>query len=415
MQFRFFSSSRSSARQLVLCLIALFSVCSTNVGAVEAKDDILQFYSELREMASSQLEYRIEKRSGKWVVKASAWDEYLPIEVDKRNGYIRIVDEGTGGGAEEIQVVLWRLENGDPLVGISQSIFDEGVPATHALLFFRKRKESWLNVTDSVFEPVRPRDFIRVAQTPEDRMSLTTIGARVYYELPKTGTTIGAYLALKTEMINAVCSGSDMIVVPEPAIYQHYCNDLNGRMANAMRFDWNKQDVTFSPGVPVYVEFMPWSMPEEGDGASADLSQNQISWKTNAGKDSRGKKYAYSKITQDDNSFSLRCSQDSDQTHALLIGENIQLLSREDDTEMVLNIVFVSSDRVSPNYPVRMWYFGPDRAWTGQFQPSAAFLKGFAAAGHMMITNQSGQEIASFSARGTSEAKRAMASHCESY
>lgn len=393
-------------------LLTVLVVSILFIGRAEAKSGILQYYSELRETGSAKLEYKIENRNGRWVVKASAWDEYLPVEVDERNGYLKIVDEGTGGGAEEIQVVLWRLENGDPLIGISQSIFDDGAPATHTLLFFRKRKGNWLDVTDSVFEPVRPRDFIMVAETPEDRMSLTTVGARVYYELPKTGTTIGAYLALRTEMINMVCEDSDMISVSEPEMYKHYCNDLNDRMANAMRFDWNKQDVTFSRGVPVNVEYMPWSMPQEEEEASGGSSQSQAAWNTNAGKDNRGKTYANTKITQDGNNFSLSCSQGSTQMHALLIGENIQLLTRKDDTEMLLNIVFVSSDRVSPNYPIRVWYFGPDRAWTGQFQPSTSFLQDFAGAGHMVITNQSGQEVARFSARGTSAAVKAFASNC---
>ncbi len=401
-----------SIKHFMLGLLTLVAVSSLYVGSVEAKEGILQYYSELRDFAGSKLEYKIEQRSGKWVVKASAWDEYLPVEVDERNGYIRILDEGTGGGAEEIQIALWRLENGDPLIGISQSIFDSGTPATHTLLFFRKRKGNWLDVTDSVFEPVRPRDFIMVAETPEDRMSLTTIGARIYYELPKTGITIGAYLALKTEMINAICNESDTIVISDPSMYHHFCNDLNDRMANAMPFDWDVQDVTFSRAGPTHVEFMPWNMPEEEAEASSGSSQSQASWNTNAGKDNRGKMYANTKITQDGNNFSLSCSQGSAKMHALLYGENIQLLSRKDDTEMLLNIVFVSSDKVSPNYPIRVWYFGPDRAWTSQFQPSASFLQDFAGAGHMVITNQSGQEVARFSARGTSEAKKAMASHC---
>ncbi|MBZ0216413.1 MAG: hypothetical protein K8F25_07670 [Fimbriimonadaceae bacterium] len=414
MQKHWFDLTDRSLQKIILCLSAILAFSGLLASSANAKPGILQYYAELQSGGSAKLEYEIENRDGKWVVKASAWDEYLPIEVDQRNGYIKIVDEGTGGGAEEIQVVLWRLENGVPLIGIAQAIFDDGAPATHTLSFFRKRKGSWWDVTDSVFSPVVPRDFIRVAETPHDRMSLTAIDARVYYELPKTGTTIGAYLALKKEMINAVCNDSDMIVVPEPEMYHHYCNDLNSRMANAMRFDWDKQEVTFSTGVPVNVEFMPWDMPkeEEEGGTSVVATQNQAAWETRSGKDNRGKRYASTKINQDGNSFSINCSQDGAELYALLMGENSQLLPRKDDTEMLLNIIFVSSEKVSPNYPIRVWYFGPDRAWTGQFQASASFLQDFAKAGHMVITNQSGQEVARFPARGTSNATKAIASHC---
>ena len=89
--------------------------------------NILEIYESLpvRLFNNNGFEYKylLTRKSGEWFTQSSA-DYEMPVIVDIANGYIEISDEGTGGGSNFIQVVLFRKMDKTPCVGITLGGFN---------------------------------------------------------------------------------------------------------------------------------------------------------------------------------------------------------------------------------------------------------------------------------------------------
>jgi len=69
------------------------------------------------------LKYTLNQKKGIWVSQPLAEHEFFPT-VDVKKGYIKINDEGTGGGNVSFELFLFKKSNDHPIIAITKGSFD---------------------------------------------------------------------------------------------------------------------------------------------------------------------------------------------------------------------------------------------------------------------------------------------------
>jgi hypothetical protein len=103
-----------------------------------AGPSVIEAYDELRAAGLlPDLPYELRVEGGRWVTTSPDWGTPMPVTVDGPAGYALVLDEGTGGGAFELQLVLWRQADDLPLLGVATTLLDGGYRETSHVRFFR--------------------------------------------------------------------------------------------------------------------------------------------------------------------------------------------------------------------------------------------------------------------------------------
>jgi hypothetical protein len=202
-------------------------------AAAPKRDNVVEAYGQIRAQIKG-FAYTLVQRSGKWSAREPSEPRLdRSAEVDIANGFIRIDDEGTGGGNFETQIALWRVE-GDAFVGIVETHKDGGIPGQSRVRFFKKIDRNWIDKTPDVWTPVGLQAFMKGDMTIEDLRALETIGAAVYVVLPRKGTEITAELKLSSTEEYA-CKGDAFVNLGErkPA-WERYCQRLKPGLITAV-------------------------------------------------------------------------------------------------------------------------------------------------------------------------------------
>lgn len=229
--------ARVSAAAVALVLLS---------GAVAPKrENVVEVYGQIREQIKG-FDYTLLQRGGKWSAREASEPKIdRTAEVDIANGYIRIDDEGTGGGNFETQVALWRLEDGETFVGIVETHKDGGIPGHSRVRFFKKIGRNWVDKTPDVWTPVGLPAFMKGDMTIEDLRALETIGAGVYVALPRKGTAITAELKLSSTEEYA-CKGDTFVNLAEKKPqWDRYCQKLKPALASTVTLPLDTERTRF--------------------------------------------------------------------------------------------------------------------------------------------------------------------------
>ena len=143
-------------------------------------------------------------------------------------------------------------------------------------------------------------------------------------------------------------------------------------------------------------------------GASADWEYH-IGTNTNGG--------ARVTASSEENGFhiSLQCDagDDPEVFQLTFVSDEFPYLDSYDDAETQLIFRF---DGTGKNFVADgwsdVWYFAPDRAWTGSLYFEAGVLDSFGGASTMRVMNMNSQEVARFSMNGSRKAEQAMRALC---
>ena len=244
-------------RYLFIATFSLFF--ALGLQPAEARQNVVDYYAELQQIAHLDLEYSLEKRGKKWVTQNLSWDEKIPVIVDLKAGYIFFSDGGTGGGNFETQIVLWRKSDGSPLIGIAEVGFDPPYPGNSRVRFFEKENKRWRDVTSYVMPRIAISDYLSATMTMRDLRAMHAINSSIYVSLPRRGTAISAYLVVKETYTNAVCNGEDWFNPGDTAPYLRYCDHMEGRIDTLIRLTWNKEESRFVTGKKTRAKSLPWS------------------------------------------------------------------------------------------------------------------------------------------------------------
>lgn len=230
----------------ILSVLAILPLQALAGGA-----SVVEAYADIRAAGFvSDLSYDLRQTDSGWVTTSPDWGNDMPVTVDASNGYIEIWDEGTGGGSFQVQVVLWRQADGQPLVGIAQTGYEPPYAEMTDLSLFGFDGTAWDNWTSYAWPEISLADFMPDDMSIGDLRALKATGASVHITLPQHGLNPVAYLTTRDEEIKAVCGGAEWFVIEDPTPYYLYCELLEARLYRQMEIIWDKDAVQFSKGDP---------------------------------------------------------------------------------------------------------------------------------------------------------------------
>ena len=216
-------------------IFGLLIIC-TSTTIFAQKLSVLDYFDKLPD--SVRMSYKISNSKGKWVSTSIAEYEINPI-VDLRNGYIELIDEGTGGGVSKLQVVLYRKKDASALIGVSSYIGD-GVWIEHSLVFLEYKNQQWIDVSSEVLPNLSYKDFVKetyeMPDFPESYYEISTI----YYKLPQHGTSIKASLDLGGLFL--ICDGTMNAL---PANKNLVCDFIANIKETPLALFWDKKNKRF--------------------------------------------------------------------------------------------------------------------------------------------------------------------------
>lgn len=195
--------------------------------------DVLYYFKRLK-TPYFPVEYALRQVNGKWTCLSPSTQEPLEgVVVDTKNGFIEIVDPGTGGGDWTFRVVLFRMADGNPLLGITHTFFD-GATLRHEYYFLKPEDSRQLDWTKQVIKQVSAFDFL-----PPDNAEESAIVEKllpVSLELPRYGTMVKArvYTGLK----DIYCRGDENE-------FSDYCGLFGQVRRTEIAFKWDKEKGRF--------------------------------------------------------------------------------------------------------------------------------------------------------------------------
>ena len=216
-------------------------------GAAMADPAVVEAYHALKASGvAGELTYELRPAKGGWMTTSPDWGTDMPVVVDGANGFIEVLDEGTGGGSFRQQVVLWRMSDGTPLLGLGETAYDPPYPMTTRVRFFAPYGDGWEEWRQGLWPDPGLEDFLPNQATIADLRTLEEVDARILVDLPRHGVDITATLVTPDTHINAVCGGEDWFVPADPDAYLAYCNRVAGQVRRELSIAWDKENYQFT-------------------------------------------------------------------------------------------------------------------------------------------------------------------------
>jgi hypothetical protein len=131
---------------------------------VKKKDKtIVDYYNDLPayfffDKDFKNLKYTLNQKKGIWISQSLAEHEFYPT-VDLKKGYIKINDEGTGGGNVSFELFLFKKSNGHPIIAITKGSFD-GFYYDSTTRFYTLENNIWIEAKN-VFPKFEINRFLK--------------------------------------------------------------------------------------------------------------------------------------------------------------------------------------------------------------------------------------------------------------
>ncbi|MBN2891790.1 MAG: hypothetical protein JXL97_07980 [Bacteroidales bacterium] len=180
-------------KTILLIITIIISNCAF------AQKTVIDYYKILPD--SLKHDYNLKFVENKWQTMSCVDYEIYPL-VDISNGFIKITDEGTGGGTIVLTVVLYRQYDGSGLIGISFSNFDF-MYYSCSTYFLDYKNNNWNIVNEKVLPDISHKNFMNKEYELAD---FDFNPYSIVFELPQHGTTIK--LRFEYTYIKMLCAGA---------------------------------------------------------------------------------------------------------------------------------------------------------------------------------------------------------------
>lgn len=199
------------------------------------RKNILEYYGLLGAAGLLPDDYPLQEKKGRWYSISPITEEPFDIVVDIPNGFIEIADDGTGGGTFQIQVVLFRMENGQAVLGVNETAND-GVTVHQNYAFYREQAGTFQNWTEHTMPPLNAFDFLPADYAEE--ADIVEEALDVYFELPRKGTKLTArvWTGKKSYMCKNHASEREQIG----------CAVIQRVTRESFTLDWNRKEGRFN-------------------------------------------------------------------------------------------------------------------------------------------------------------------------
>jgi len=216
-----------------------------------AKPNVLDYYNEISKQ-SDILNHQIFYKNGKYITYAEAFYPEPLYEnitvVDKKNGYIFFLDEGTGAGGCSYEFVLFRDLEKIPYIGVVFNTHDTIKPTlTSKLTFYEKEIDGWYE-TPTLWNEISLEDFLPDDFTIENFKFLkSSLGATIYYKLPRKGLVGEAQLHFTYGLDNKICKKHSDIFEFDRGTVDYFCKEINHnkKIMRIIKIKWDKKTAQF--------------------------------------------------------------------------------------------------------------------------------------------------------------------------
>lgn len=210
--------------------IIFLVLLSLATNALFAQSKMANFYNSLpKENKQSII---IKQKADKYI----AFDESLELEctllLDDKNGFLEIVNTGTGGGTSTIQLAQFKDASGNVTLALSVHTYD-GVMHDSKINFFNPSKKME-EVTGKVFGFDIPSGVFQKSDYAENAENQAyTESEYFYYQLPREGLVMKMYHGY---------NGAEMACRDDKN--KNACEFIS-HFAPFISFKWNKADAKF--------------------------------------------------------------------------------------------------------------------------------------------------------------------------
>ncbi len=212
---------------------------------------VVDYYNAVRDADGDlALDYRFQQIGGQWRVAPAEYQTIVETVVDIPNGYMRVVDEGTGGGNFRLEVALFRTANGAPLLAVAGTGYS-GSSAVDGWVevFAPLGTHQWQRVTDQVWPATDVAVLVPPGGARDDGDLLRAVRVSLVPELPRHGTVAWVRPGYDSQIVDAVCRGEDWISVGEAeADFLRFCADLRHRLYRRVDVPFSKSQGRFFMG-----------------------------------------------------------------------------------------------------------------------------------------------------------------------
>ncbi len=185
-------------KKTIILLFSVIFISNTFAQQLTVFDYFEKLYEE------EIISYEIENIEGEWISNSNAGYE-IKAKVDIINGYIEIVDEGTGGGTTKLQLVLYRKKDGSALIAVSKFTSD-GIFIEKEVKFLEYKNNLWLDVQYQVLPKMDLTRFMNADYEMPDFPENYYEMFEAKYDLPQYGTTIEVHLIVGG--LSLICDGT---------------------------------------------------------------------------------------------------------------------------------------------------------------------------------------------------------------
>jgi len=222
-------------RHLTVPLLLLAMACNapaspsdTIPGPATQGKDVLYYYRTLPPQFS--IGHPLKQEDGKWFTESNFTEEPFEVTVvDVKNGYIEFTDPGTGGGDLTSQFVLFRMADGSPVIGITQT-FSDGAGIDQTCYFLRPEDPEEIDWTEYTMPEIDGFSFLRDDSAEEERIVRQLLPVTI--ELPRYGTTAKAKVF--TGLKDIYCRG-------DQNKFSDYCILFEQLQRKEIALKWNAQ------------------------------------------------------------------------------------------------------------------------------------------------------------------------------
>ncbi|NPA67768.1 MAG: hypothetical protein GXO50_04075 [Chlorobi bacterium] len=152
------------------------------------KRNVIDYFRLLQESKMIDVDCKLIKRKKTWLCESekneAGFSSRKEAVVDIKNGYIQIVDEGTGGGALITEIALFKTTDKKDIIGVNTYFADGMLQMSSFPPTFYSYKDTSLVSLKNIFPKTDPNMFFIKPYDLEKEL----IGS--YYILPHYGTNI---------------------------------------------------------------------------------------------------------------------------------------------------------------------------------------------------------------------------------
>lgn len=151
---------------------------------------VVDHYRSLVAQTRDEFAYTLTQSASGWRAKGNEAFASIQTIVDIGNGYIRLNDEGTGGGNLVTEVALFKPTSGGPILGLAKRFHQGAQPQSGKAGFYQLTGGRWQELAAPDLPALAPSIFVPA----KTGLTYDSDILPVVVFLPRVGTTVSVFL-----------------------------------------------------------------------------------------------------------------------------------------------------------------------------------------------------------------------------